>query len=127
MIASAGIIGFIKTGLAFHSTVSRKPYPHLPNSAITAAFIDNSAGDQFLRATFATVRMAVIVICCCVITYKPIIARLHFFHRLVSSIAFCTRRIRLTKKCSTEDSDQTSRGWIHLNANGNGEDLRNKK
>ncbi|KAI0117976.1 integral membrane protein [Nemania sp. FL0031] len=68
----AGIIGFIKIGFAFNVTVS----------------------NQIVQGFWSTVQMAFSVLCCCMMTYRPIFAKIHVFEKLGSKISSYTSRLR---------------------------------
>lgn len=55
----AGVIGFVKIGTGVASGVA--------------------VGNQYLMGVWATVQMALSVICCCVITFKPLLAKLGIY------------------------------------------------
>ncbi|RYO78505.1 hypothetical protein DL766_009225 [Monosporascus sp. MC13-8B] len=88
----AGMIGFIKIGLAFNVTIY----------------------NQLMMGLWATVQMAFSVICCCAITYKPLLARTGVFNRITSKLSSYGSKIKLRKPSSEESGHSLRSGWINL-------------
>ncbi|KID73851.1 benzoate 4-monooxygenase cytochrome P450, partial [Metarhizium brunneum ARSEF 3297] len=90
--ALAGIIGFIKAGLAF-----------------PAAY-----GNQIFMGVGTTVQMALSIICCCAITFRPLLTKTHLFSSLAAKILACGSRLLLVRKAFPPSSDRTSDHGINL-------------
>ncbi|KAI1090156.1 integral membrane protein [Rostrohypoxylon terebratum] len=91
----AGVIGFVKIGLAYESTIY----------------------NQLMEGLWATVQMAFSVFCCCSITYMPLLARIGNFSRIKSRLYGYGSKIKLRKPSSAKSapSGQSSRdGWIDI-------------
>ncbi|KAI0469973.1 hypothetical protein GGR56DRAFT_156112 [Xylariaceae sp. FL0804] len=89
----AGVIGFIKIALAYKATTY----------------------NQLMQGLWATVQIAFNVICCCSITYKPLLARTGVFKRIEYKLSTYGSRIWLRKLSSGDENGQRFRSdWIDL-------------
>lgn len=90
----AGVIGFIKIGLAFNVTVQ----------------------NQLMMGLWSTVQQATSIFCCCVITYKPLFTQFGLFSRLSSWIAAYGSRSQLNKSHQSDMDNHRdgSHRWIDI-------------
>ncbi|KAI2473090.1 integral membrane protein [Annulohypoxylon bovei var. microspora] len=88
----AGVIGFIKIGLAFEATIY----------------------NQLMEGLWATIQMAFSVFCCCSITYMPLLARIGNFEHIRSKLYGYGSKIKLRKPSSAKSGQSSRDGWIDI-------------
>lgn len=108
----AGVVGFIKFGMAYKPTLGTHVsflYCALETFQEDHVLIRRGKDqhDEAMLGLWATVQMVCSTICCCIMTYRPLLGRSGFFSRLASTIS-TSRSIFRSGLSSPSDADHIS-------------------